>query len=82
MKNPFVQMAIIAAAMTAAFRENALRDSGVSLPGFDGHNGRGPQGPRNPAGTKMIRKFYRRKHGVKGTREEALKWYASLKDSA
>ena len=77
MKNPFVQMAIMAAAMAAAFRENDQRDAGIRIPNF-GH-ARGASGPRNPAGTKMIRKFYRNKHGVKADRAEAVQWYASLR---
>lgn len=76
MKNPFIQMAIMAAAMTAAFKENTARDAGVNIPSFDGHFGRGVPGPRNPAGTKLIRKFYRNKHGVKADRDEAVKWYS------
>lgn len=77
MKNPFVMMALMAAAMTAAFRENRARDTGVKLPN-GGIRYREP-GHRNPAGTKMIRRFYRNKFGVKGTREEAVKWYAGLR---
>lgn len=77
MKNPFVQMAVIAAAMSAAFKENTQRAAGIKIPQF--HTGPGVPGPPNPAGTKMVRKFYRNKHGVKGDRQEALKWYAAQK---
>lgn len=75
MKNPFVQMTLVAAAMAMAFRENILRDSGVPI-GAPKYRGRGP---KNPPGTKMLRQFYRNKHGVRGTAEEARKWYSSLK---
>jgi hypothetical protein len=34
---------------------------------------------RNPAGSKMLRKWYRLKLGVRGTLKEASKWYANLK---
>lgn len=61
MKNPFIQMAIIAAAMTAAFRENAMRDAGQfgKGRGGNGHPGSKPgnSGKRNPAGSKIARKF-------------------------
>lgn len=33
----------------------------------------------NPAGTKMLRGFYRAKHGRKGTADEAKEWYSELK---
>lgn len=78
MKNPFVMMALMAAAMSAAFSENAQRDAGIKMPSFGGHGSREP-GKRNPAGTKMVRKFYRNKHGVKADRQEAVKWYAAQK---
>lgn len=80
MKNPFIQMAIIAAAMTAAFSENVAREAGMQIPQFRG--GHGVPGPRNPAGTKLIRKFYRNKHGYKADREEAVKWYSQYRRSA
>lgn len=76
MKNPFVMMAVMAAAMTAAFRENKYRDAGVSLPGSS--RGRGSVGKRNPAGTKAVLRFYKAKHGLKAKSvEEALGWYRS-----
>ena len=81
MKNPFVQMAIIAAAMSSAFQENVLREAGSFMHTSGGRGSRGEPGPRNPAGTKLLRQFYRAKHGIKGTREEALKWYASQRES-
>ena len=37
-------------------------------------------GPRNPAGTKIIRQFYRVHHGVKESAEKARKWYGALKE--
>lgn len=74
MKNPFIQMAILAAAMSAAFSENVARDAGFK---FGSGHARGNEGPRNPAGTKMIRKFYRNKHGIKADRKESIQWYAS-----
>lgn len=69
MKNPFVQMAIIAAAMMEAFRENKFRDAGIELPS----KGRSRlKGPKNPAGAKRIRRYYKAKHGHSGSYEEAL----------
>lgn len=85
MKNPFVMMALMAAAMTAAFRENAYRDAGVALPGGGGRS-RGPVGKRNPAGTKAVLRFYKAKHGMKAQSvEDALEWYSAYlaeKDAA
>lgn len=72
MKNPFVQMALLAAAMSAAFRENVMRDQGLPIPTGSRYRGRGP---RNPAGSKLIRKFYRNKHGVNADYETARDWY-------
>lgn len=34
-------------------------------------------GMRNPAGSKMIREFYRAKHGRKADYETSLQWYRS-----
>lgn len=76
MKNPFVQMALMMAAMSMAFRENAVRDAGFKMPNF-GHS-RGEPGTWNPAGSKILRKFYRNKFGSKGTYAEARDWYAGL----
>lgn len=76
MKNPFVQMAVMAAAMVAAFQENNARDAGLSMGSMKRTRS---AGPRNPAGTKLVRGFYRNKFGAKGTRGEAIKWYAALK---
>jgi hypothetical protein len=72
-KNPFVQMALLAAAMSAAFRENIARDAGIVMPTSRGS--RGTPGPRNPAGSKLIRKFYRNKHGAKANYKTARDWY-------
>lgn len=77
MKNPFIQMALVAAAMVAAFQENRARDLGVSMP--SGPRRFRSSGQQNPPGTKILRQFYRNKHGVKGTAKEAREWYASLK---
>ena len=79
MKNPFVQMAILAAAMAAAFQEDRARGGVPDMSSFGGHSGRGPAGPRNPAGSKIVRKFYRNHHGVKGDYDEGRKWYAELR---
>lgn len=32
---------------------------------------------RNPAGSKLVRKFYRAKFGVRASRREAAKWYSA-----
>ena len=71
MKNPFVMISLMAAAMTKAFRENVARNAGLNVSGNRYRGARGLPGPRNPAGTKLMRKFYRNRHGVKGTRKEA-----------
>ena len=78
MKNPFVQMAIIAAAMQSAFNEDIQRASG-NLPTFGYRGARGAPGQRNPVGTKLLRQFYRAKHGTKGSRKEAIEWREQLK---
>lgn len=76
MKNPFVMMAVMAAAMSAAFRENAFRDAGMALPTGGGRSR--IQGKRQPAGTKTIMRFYRAKHGAKArSAEEAHEWYST-----
>lgn len=84
MKNPFVIMAAMAAAALAATREAALRDFKIQKFGDDGFGNyvsaggsasRGSPGPRNPAGAKLIRKFYRNKFGVRGTWKEAAAWH-------
>lgn len=76
MKNPFVMMALMAAAMSDAFRENKYRDAGIALP--LGSTRSRMQGKKQPAGTKQVMRFYRAKHGVKATSaEEAREWYAN-----
>jgi len=78
MKNPFVAMALMAAAMSEAFREDVSRSAGVQPGGRSGKfASRGEPGQRAPAGMKMIRQFYRAKHGVKVSAEESWKWYRS-----
>lgn len=84
MKNPFALMAVMAAAMAAAFRENAYRDAGLALPGG---KGRGRiAGKKNPAGAKQIKRFYRAHHGYKAeSYAQAIEWYSgylSDKDAA
>lgn len=32
----------------------------------------------NPTGSKLLRKFYRAKHGIAATYAEALSWYLNL----
>ena len=74
MKNPFVMMAMMAAAMSAAFRENSYRNAGMSLPSVGGRS-RIP-GKRNPAGTKTVMRFYKAKHGTKAQSvSDAWEWY-------
>lgn len=74
MKNPFVMMALMAAAMAEAFRENKYRDAGMAMPGGRGRSRQ--QGKAQPAGTKLILRFYKAKHGIKAKNvEEALEWY-------
>jgi hypothetical protein len=74
MKNPFVMMAMMAAAMSAAFRENAYRDAGMPLP--TGRSKSRIPGKPNPAGSKQVMRFYKAKHGVKaGSVAEAWEWY-------
>lgn len=81
MKNPFVMMALMASAMAAAFRENAYRDAGMSLPGGRGKS-RIP-GKKNAAGSKLIKRFYRAHHGKKADDfEEARTWYAQYLSDA
>lgn len=75
MKNPFVQMALIAAAMVAAFRENAYRNAGLDVPGSS--RSRGAVGKRNPTGSKFLRRAYKAKHGARGSYDEALAWYGN-----
>lgn len=33
---------------------------------------------RNPAGSKLVRRFYRAKHGVREDYAKSLKWYSEL----
>ena len=74
MKSPFAMMALMAAAMASAFRENAYRDAGMALP-----TGRGRsrvQGKKQPAGTKLVMRFYKAHHKEKASSvEEAWGWY-------
>jgi hypothetical protein len=57
MKNPFIIAAMLAAAMSAAVRENAIR----SAPGYKPQAGSSSRsrvaGKRNPAGAKIARKW-------------------------
>jgi hypothetical protein len=77
MKNPFAMMAMMAAAMSLAFRENAYRNAGLSLP-MKARGSRGPAGKPNPAGAKLVMGFYKAKHGRKAeSLEEARDWYRS-----
>lgn len=64
MKNPFVMMAVMAAAMMEAFKENKYRDAGIPMP-TPGRGSRGQVGKRNPAGTKFILRAFKVKHGHK-----------------
>lgn len=59
MKNPFIAMAVMAAAMAAAMKENVYRTAGVELPGKR-TRARIP-GPRHPAGSKLARQFARQR---------------------
>lgn len=75
MKNPFAMMAVMAAAMAEAFRENAFRDAGVPLPMNKGRSR--IAGKKNPAGAKQIMRFYRAHHGHKAeSYAEAVEWYS------
>ena len=79
MKNPFVAMAALAALMESAFRENILRERfGEGVNQIPGRTRTRIPGRRNPAGAKIIRRFYRAKHGVKASYPEALAWYRGL----
>lgn len=74
-RNPFAMMALIAAAMAEAFRENAYRKAGLSMPTSRTRDR--SKGPIQPAGAKLVTRFYKAKHGHKpGTVEEAREWYA------
>lgn len=61
MQNPFQMMAVMAAAMSAAFSENKARDAGMSMPVFHsgnhGGSSKGYQHQHNPAGSKLARKW-------------------------
>jgi hypothetical protein len=75
-KNPFAAMALMAAAMMEAFRENKYRDMGIALP-KDRTRSRIP-GPHRPSGSKHAMRFYKAKHGMKASSlEEAHGWYRS-----
>ena len=80
MKNPFVIMAIIAAATAEAFRENKYRDAGIPLP--RGRSKSRRDGKRNPAGSKFVMRAYKAKHGMRAADvETAWEWYRGyLKD--
>lgn len=86
MKNPFVMMAMMAAAMAEAFRENKLRDAGLWNPASASKGSRGPVGKRNPAGAKFVMRAYKAKHGHKAdSYEQAWEWYSAYlreKDAA
>lgn len=76
MKNPFVAMAIMAAAMMEAFREDKMRSLGLPIGGSSSRS-RGPVGKANPAGSKFLLRAYKAKHGTKAESvEEAREWYA------
>lgn len=75
MKNPFVAMAVMAAAMMEAFKENKYRDAGIPMPA-PSRGSRGPVGKRNPAGSKFIMRAFKAKHGHKADSiDEARDWY-------
>lgn len=77
MKNPFVAMAAMAAAQAAAIREHILREFklGPGWRNFSGASSARVPGRRNPAGAKLIRKFYRNKFRMRGTWKEAAAWH-------
>lgn len=81
MKSPFAMMALMAAAMASAFRENAYRDAGVALP-----TGRGRSriaGKKNAPGSKLLMRYYKAHHGDKASDiEEARRWYAQYLSDA
>jgi hypothetical protein len=61
-----------------------MRNTRSPMPEWDSRQQRRKTRPhalheRNPAGSKMLRKWYRLKLGVRGTLKEASKWYANLK---
>lgn len=75
MKNPFAMMAMMAAAMSMAWRENKFRDAGISLPAAG--RSRVPGKP-NPAGSKLVMRFFKAKHGHKAqSLKIARAWYAA-----
>jgi len=53
MKNPFIAMALMAAAMKAAFEENMAREIGFSVP--SGQTKHRIAGKAQPAGAKLAR---------------------------
>lgn len=68
-------MALFYASMAAAWKENKYRDAGIALPASKSRS-RTP-GPKRPAGSKMLARFYKAKHGIKPRDiEEARRWYA------
>ena len=68
-------MAMMAAAMSAAFRENAYRDAGVPMP--TGRCRNRMAGKANPAGTKFLMRAYKAKHSQNADSvQEAREWYA------
>lgn len=76
MKNPFAMMAMLAAAMAAAFREDRYRSAGMALPPARSRSRE--RGPKNPAGAKRLKRYYRAHHGVKPeSYAEARRWYAA-----
>lgn len=81
MKNPFAMMALMAAAMASAFRENAYRDAGMSMP--TGRSKSRIAGKANPAGSKKLMRYYKAHHGEKARDiEEAQTWYEQYRAEA
>lgn len=80
MRNPFV-MAKLMAAHLALLTRDAVRglphddESRLTIPALPGGRGRGSPGPRNPAGSKIIRRFYRNKFGAKANYKTACDWH-------
>lgn len=77
MKNPFVMMALAAAAMFAQTRQENAASVGVRL--AKGSRLRQPGKP-NPAGSKMLRHWHRNATGFRGTYSEAREWYGKLQE--
>lgn len=84
MKNPFIAAAVAMTVMASQTRQKII-DQYVADHGHDPFPRRRTRlrraGRNNPAGSKILRRFYQNVNGTKTNYAEARRWYSNLRKS-